>query len=368
MGVKSSLVGVAPFAAMVAVGFLDVGMTTLSKAAMSRGMSHFVFVVYSNALATLILLPSSFIFLRPPPPTFSLLCKFFLLSLVGITIMQNCVFTGVSYSSPTLGSAIGNLVPAFTFLLVVIFRIEKLDLKSSRCQIKILGTLVLISGAMIITLYKGPPVFALAIRSPSTSSNNPPTRQPSSSNVLGTANNWVVGGLFFATASLCLSIWNAFQASILKVYTSEVTIVGFFCLFGTIQSAALSLIAERNLNSWKLRPDVELISVLYSGVFGSVTSFCVQTWCIHKKGPVFVAMFQPLGVAIAALMGVIFLGDTLYIGSVIGTIIISAGFYGVTWAQAEEEEKGEFKEDQLFLSSQKTPLLHSQEEEIQKAV
>ncbi|CAI0398774.1 unnamed protein product [Linum tenue] len=45
---------------MVTVECLDVGMTTLSKAAMSKGMSHFVFVVYSNALATLIMFPSSF--------------------------------------------------------------------------------------------------------------------------------------------------------------------------------------------------------------------------------------------------------------------------------------------------------------------
>ncbi|CAI0398846.1 unnamed protein product [Linum tenue] len=44
---------------MVTVECLDVGMTTLSKAAMSEGMSHFVFVVYSNALATLIMFPSS---------------------------------------------------------------------------------------------------------------------------------------------------------------------------------------------------------------------------------------------------------------------------------------------------------------------
>ena len=52
------------FAGMVIVECLDVGLTTLSKAAMSRGMSHFVFVVYSNALATLILIPSSFIIHR----------------------------------------------------------------------------------------------------------------------------------------------------------------------------------------------------------------------------------------------------------------------------------------------------------------
>lgn len=62
MRLKRYLVESIPFAAMVMVECLDVGMATLSKAAMSRGMSHFVFVVYSNALASAILLPSSFIF------------------------------------------------------------------------------------------------------------------------------------------------------------------------------------------------------------------------------------------------------------------------------------------------------------------
>lgn len=123
MGLRSKLVGLLPFAAMVVVECLDVGLTTLSKAAMSKGMSHYVFVVYSNALATLILIPSSFIIHRSspcpstnphafffflfsfsliidikvcyftfafrnkrPPLTISVLCKFFLLSLAGYGI------------------------------------------------------------------------------------------------------------------------------------------------------------------------------------------------------------------------------------------------------------------------------------------
>lgn len=40
----------------------------------------------------------------------------------------------------------------------------------------------------------------------------------------------------------------------------------------------------------------------------------VAAWACRKKGPVFVAMFNPLGLVIALGMGVIFLGDTLYMG------------------------------------------------------
>ncbi|XAR50152.1 hypothetical protein NMG60_11004406 [Bertholletia excelsa] len=355
MEVRSCLVGLVPFAAMVMVECLDVGLTTLSKAAMSRGMSNFVFVVYSNAFASLILLPCSFILNRSkrPPLTSSLLCKFFLLSLIGITVMQNCVFTGISYSSPTLGSAMSNLIPAFTFLLAVIFRMEKLDMRSSKSRVKIMGTLASISGALIVTLYKGPPVGSLsAVSSSSSLSKILATRE----------SNWVLGGLFPATASFSVSIWTTWQAAILKGYPSELIIVAFCCLFGAIQCSVATLIAERNNpDAWKLKPDIELFSVIYSAVIGGVLTFSVQIWCIHKKGPVFVAMFKPIGIATAALLGVVFLGDTLHVGTVIAAIVIVLGFYGVMWAQSKEQEKGRDEVDyQLPSSSEKRPFLHNQ--------
>ncbi|KAH1073368.1 hypothetical protein J1N35_025696, partial [Gossypium stocksii] len=44
--------------------FFTIISLTLSKAAMSKRMSYFVLVVYSNALASLILLPTAFFFTR----------------------------------------------------------------------------------------------------------------------------------------------------------------------------------------------------------------------------------------------------------------------------------------------------------------
>jgi hypothetical protein len=79
---------------------------------------------------------------------------------------------------------------------------EKLDLRSSRSQIKIMGTLVSISGAMVVTLYKGPPIQF---------SRNSLPLQPSPSTLFAAANNWIIGGLFLATASLCLATWNTAQ-------------------------------------------------------------------------------------------------------------------------------------------------------------
>ncbi|CBI15067.3 unnamed protein product, partial [Vitis vinifera] len=315
MGMKAWLSGIVPIAAMVMMECLDVGLVTLSKAAMSRGMNHFVFVVYYNALASLIFFLLSFIFHRTkrPPLTFSHFCKFFLLGLPGITVMQNWVFTGVSYSSPTLCYAMSNLIPAFTFLLAVAIRLEDLDLRSSRSQIKLLD-------------------------------------------------NWVIGGLFFAAACLSLSAWNTCQAPILSsCYPSNITVISFITLFGAIQSTAVSLIAVRDSNAWKLRPDIELISIIYSAIIG-VVAFFVQNWCIRRKGPVFASMFKPLGMGIAAIIGVIFLGETLHIGSVIGAIIIATGCYVVAWLQYREEEESKVCEVVMLPSTfEKAPMLDEPE-------
>ena len=57
MGLQSYMKEAAPFAAMIFIETGEVGMTTLTKAAMNKGMSNFVYVVYYNALGVLILFP-----------------------------------------------------------------------------------------------------------------------------------------------------------------------------------------------------------------------------------------------------------------------------------------------------------------------
>lgn len=103
--------------------------------------------------------------------------------------------------------------------------------------------------------------------------------------------------------------------------------------------------------------DISLASILCSGLFGSFMSNAVHTWTLHLKGPVYVTMFKPLSIVIAVTMGVIFLGDTLHLGSVIGATIISIGFYTVIWGKAKEE----MHEDGLvsYKSTPNVPLLQN---------
>ncbi|KAJ4839079.1 hypothetical protein Tsubulata_050062 [Turnera subulata] len=124
----------------------------------------------------------------------------------------------------------------------------------------------------------------------------------------------------------------------MKVYPAEVIVIFFCNLIGTIICLPICLVAEPDIKAWRLGTDVSLVAVLYSGVVSSCLCLGIRTWAVRLKGPVYMAMFKPLSIAIAAFVSFLFLGDPLHLGSIIGAIIISIGFYAVLWGKAEEEE------------------------------
>ncbi|XP_062151332.1 WAT1-related protein At5g40230-like isoform X2 [Alnus glutinosa] len=343
---------VLPFSAMVAVECTNVLVNILFKAATLKGMSNYVFNAYSYAVSTLILLPLAFIFSRTglPPLKLSLLYRIFLLGVLG-SVGQICGYRGIEYSSATLASAMSNLTPAFIFILAVIFRMENLALRSSSTQAKIMGTIVSISGALVIVLYEGPKIISTSSQTLSLSHHFP----------LGSSQtNRVIGGLLLAVENLLFAMWYIVQAQVMKIYPSEIIVVFLYILCGTVISAPLCLIAETDLNAWRLKPDIALVAIVYSG-FASSFGTVAHTWGLHLKGPVYISIFRPLSIAIAAAMGVIFLGDALYLGGVVGAVIISVGFYVAIWGIAKDEEE-EMSEDCGFgslepSSNDKTPLL-----------
>ncbi|KAG7033134.1 WAT1-related protein, partial [Cucurbita argyrosperma subsp. argyrosperma] len=189
---------------------------------------------------------------------------------------------------------------------------EKVVMKSSSSQAKVMGTIISISGAFVVTLYKGP------------------------------------------------------RTKIMKEYPEEATVIFFYNITVAFIAAVVGVILETDPSAWILRQNTALASVLCSGLFGSCLNNTVHTWALRLKGPVFVAMFKPLSIVVAIVMGVLFLGDSLYLGSLIGASIISIGFYTVMWGKTREEVGDEeekerhshnVSDDKEPHEDQKVPLL-----------
>ncbi|CAN1725803.1 WAT1-related protein At5g40240 [Linum perenne] len=323
MGLDSLIKVAIPFVAMVVVDCSDVVISVISKAAMAKGMSNFVSVVYYNALGTLILVPLfssgslpspslalhqriicltpaiffSFFFVfiffcrkQRAPLTIHLIWRFFLLALIGST-GQMLYLTGVKLSSPTLASAITNLTPIFTFLLAVLARMEIIDLNKRASQVKCVGAIVAVAGAFIVTLYKGPAV----LQGPTTGFNSI-QHQPLASE----ESEWVLGSVLFAVVAFMAATWNVAQGATVNEYPEEMTIVFFFTLFITIQSAVFSKVLEKDPNAWKMKSSIEIIAIIY-------TVSKARCRCVFCFG-------------------------------VIGIIGIGVGFYSVMWGKVKEEQ------------------------------
>ncbi|RZC18108.1 WAT1-related protein At3g28050-like isoform X2 [Glycine soja] len=336
---------------MLMAELLDVIVNTLSKAAMKKGMNDFVFIMYSNAFAACLLLLLALFFYRKrtlPPLSCNTLGLFLVVGMLSC-INQSIKFFGIGYSSPTLASALSDLVPAFTFILAVIFRMEKLDWKANSTLAKSIGTVVSIAGALLLSLYKGQAII----------NNNPPFKLFPQKLVSSMQFDWVFGALLLAAHSCFLSINYILLTRIVREYPAELVVVLSRIALTSILSVPAALISVKDLKALRLGFNMELIAIGCSAIF--VLSFrgVIHIWIMGKRGPVYVAMFKPLEIVFAVILGVTFLGDSLYIGSVIGAAIIVVGFYAVIWGKSQEK----VEEDCTVCSSEsydnEVPLLQN---------
>ncbi|CAN8255466.1 unnamed protein product [Cochlearia groenlandica] len=319
--------------AMVLTEFTNVGVNTLVKSVTSKGLSPFVVLVYSYAIGSLLLLPFTFFAFRSrslPPLTFSVLCKMGLLGLLA-GAFQIAGYNGIKYSSPTLSSAMSNVNPSFTFILAVVFRMEKVSLRKESSIAKVLGTIMSIIGALVVTLYHGPMLMS------------------------SSHSDWVFGGCLLALQYILVSISYLVMAHTMSRYPSTVvvTLVHNVCVL--VVCALVSLLVEKeDSKAWIIRFDTILISVVATGILNS-GYYVIHTWAVSHKGPVYLSMFKPLSILIAAASTAIFLGESIYLGILIGGILIAIGFYMVLWGKSKEEKIETLTTEAS--SSQKSPLL-----------
>ncbi|KAJ4884300.1 WAT1-related protein [Raphanus sativus] len=361
-----------PFVAMVIMEACTIALTILAKTALTGGMSPFVFVVYTNALGSILLLPFSFFFHRNDRTeesifSWPLLVRVFFLGFTGIFLFQNLAFVGLSFSSPIVVCAMGLLIPSFSFLLNLILGRSKLNWRNMSTRAKVMGTIISLSGAFAEELYKGP-----FVRPASSSS---PTRLLKSIPKLlvyyNIPDNWFLGCIFLAAAVFSVSLFNVIQTGTVKKYPHVMKVASLYSIVGTIQCLIFSLFMERDLSAWKIEPNFDLCLIIATGIFGSVIRTSVQVKCTQMKGPYYVPLFKPFGIFWATLFGTSFFVNSLHYGSVLGAAIGGVGYYTVSWGQLREtEEKQNPKEERKPIKTihhceedeYKVPLLINQEE------
>ncbi|KAL1309908.1 hypothetical protein HN51_052642 [Arachis hypogaea] len=326
-----------PYLLTVGLQFGLAGTYIFSMASLNHGMSRYVFVVYRNLIAAISLAPFAFFFERKvrPKMTLSVFIRILVLGLLEPVIDQGFTFLGMQYTSASFASAIMNAVPSVTFVLAVIFRIERVNVKEVRSLAKVIGTLVTFCGALVMILYKGP-IMNLFGSSHAIHDDN--HHHHDSTHSTQSLSHWVSGTLFLFLGCVAWSSFYVLQSVTLKSYPAEMSLSSLICLAGASQASVVAAVAEHHSGArpWIVGWDFRLYGPLYSGIVSSAIAYYAQGLVLQSKGPVFLTAFNPLCMIIVSVLGYFLLSETLHLGSIIGAIIIAVGLYSVVWGKGKD--------------------------------
>ncbi|KAB2010653.1 hypothetical protein ERO13_D10G224300v2 [Gossypium hirsutum] len=321
-----------PFLAMILMQSSYAVMSIIAKYALNQGMSPHVLVAYRLAVAAVIITPFAIVLERKTRPkmTFNIFIKIMLISLLEPVLDHNFFYTGMKYTTATFTTAMCNILPALTFALACIVKLERVEIGKVRSQAKVAGTGVAVGGAMIMTLIKGP-----ILELPWTKGRNHYLGQHGASGAH--KQDMVMGALLLLAGCCCWACFVISQARILKSYPAKLSLTALICIMGTFEGTILAFAVEwRNPSVWHIGFDSKLIASLYGGL---VTAFALYAMgsVMKRRGPVFVSAFNPLSMVIVAILGSFFLAEDMYLGRVLGSIVIVIGLYLVLWGKSKDQ-------------------------------
>ncbi|KAL6512025.1 hypothetical protein OROGR_021622 [Orobanche gracilis] len=319
-----------PYLAMVALQCGYAGMNIITLISLKGGFSHWILAVYRHVVATLVVSPFAYFLEKKTRPnlTKSIFFKIVVLALLEPVLDQNLYYLGMQYTSATFASATVNILPAITFILAIIFRFEKVNMKKMASLAKVIGTLITVTGAMLMTMYKGPVIDILWY-------SHGGGHHKSAANA-ATDQHWVTGTIMLLC---CIVSWAAFfilQNKTLEEYPAELSLTSLVCLMGAVEGGIAATIMERSKRAWAIGFDSRLLAAAYSGIVCSGIAYYVQSVVNNTRGPVFVTAFSPVSMIVTAVLGAVVLSEQVHLGSLIGAVIIVVGLYSVVWGKSKE--------------------------------
>ncbi|OEL18458.1 WAT1-related protein [Dichanthelium oligosanthes] len=228
-----------PYAVGVAIQVIYAATIVISKASFDQGLSVFVYILYRQAAASLLLLPMAILLERrnAPPMSFRLLLKMFLYAL--FNTLGTCLYnTSLKYTSATAAAAICSSIPVITFFLALLLRMEAMKLRSSPGMAKAAGMTLCLAGVLVIALYAGPLLNPLNRHRVLADHGN---KHAAAAHGVVSKGLWITGTFLMLLACVAWSLWIVFQVNqfLLIIIIMRVWIFFFFsphCVWGFIDT------------------------------------------------------------------------------------------------------------------------------------
>lgn len=325
---------------LIGVQFVYAGNAIMMSYVMSLGLNPLSLIVFSTFATFLILSPISILFERKQWPskfTLKLLIQLVLISFSGVTLFQALLLNGLKLTSPAMATAMPNLAPALIFAIAWAFRLEKVDIGCLYSKVKIVGTLICVVGAIMMSLLQSTnsTVVAAAPSAVADLTSSSGVLQGEGADIFDKEK--ITGCLYLIAAVFVLSCNIVLQAHTLGDFPAPISLCAVTSIIGVVITAAVEFGQEHKFETgWPLIGVADLIG--YSLLAGTVSGVCVSFngWAMRKRGPVLVSMFSPISTVISAFLSAITLGEFVSLGSLAGMFLMFTGLYFVLWAKGKE--------------------------------
>ncbi|XP_062074825.1 WAT1-related protein At5g64700-like [Humulus lupulus] len=318
--------------AMLMVQVFSTGMQVLSRVVLVKGTFVFALITYRNVVAALCVAPLAYYFeIRDHEMKFDWQVWFWLfvnaLNVVGTT---GLFYYGLKDTTATYATNFLNLIPIVTFVVSVITRMERLRLGTKPGKVKTIGALLCVSGAIVTGLYKGKEFFIGHHHDESLSGHN------NSSSAMASHSHWARGTILLVVSSLAYSSWFIVQVKLQKLLPYVYLSTMLTCILSSFQSVLLGLCLNTDSIAWSLGWNLQLVTVIYSGILATAVNLCLLSWAISVQGPTYPPMFNPLALIFVAFLEALTLGEPITVGTLMGVVLIIFGLYSFLWGKRKE--------------------------------
>ncbi|XP_020244560.1 WAT1-related protein At5g47470-like isoform X2 [Asparagus officinalis] len=321
---------------------------------LALGVNSLSIVIFGGLASALFLLPFAVVFEKKkwPGELRPLVTVQMLLTAITGVAFQVLTLRGLKMTSPAVASAMPNLAPAIIFIIAACVRFERFSIWCKYSRAKVFGTILCLGGAIAMSFMMSPP-----------SSSNSTINQVSSplnkiSSTGSISKDWLFGCFYMFIAVIFLSCTTVLQAATMINFPAPLTLCAVTTLMTSIITAVMQFIVEGNLNfgSSNLSPQ-SIIGIITLGAV--LTGSCVgfQAWCVKKKGPVTVSIFNPVQTVCSAILSALVLGQVISLESLGGMLFMFMGLYVVLWAKKKEGRDPQNADDNETIHDIEKPLL-----------